>query len=416
MIRSHQVILVVFFAFFSVFAGVQSVDASIRTRGSLEIQSYGYEDETGSEHLWLMQTTRFSIYRSDRPLSFHFAGGYIGDNHDDFSASGRDRFLKGYLQYGNLGDRDKIRLGRFFVYRGVTTGVLDGIEVERKFSSKYSVALFSGLLGPMTRKFEFENPTEAFAGGGEVKYNPANTWKFRKLQYSLSYSYQMRDAKTLRNRLGLSGYGRLSNDITLLATLRLRMTESPINKALARARYTTTEWNAMVEGSFASFDVADYSWFSSFEDANYMRVRFAVDRYLSCCKWGGGLEGRIMLTGEGGMRIGPVITTPVGQIGYRLHVGGGAAEEGPWANLRYSPINGLETYANGSLLSYEWEDFDIESEELISVQTGLRYTPAFRKDLTLSAEYQVYQTPQFTSDRRVLGGIKWSFDCAGRSK
>jgi hypothetical protein len=99
-----------------------------------------------------------------------------------------------------------------------------------------------------------------------------------------------------------------------------------------------------------------------------------------------------------------------------MYTGEQAKSNGPWANLRYSPVAGLETYAYGAMTTYEWEAFDIESEELITLNTGLRFTPKCRDDFTLSMEYQAYRTPAVTSDRRMLGGLEWRFDTgrAGR--
>lgn len=384
--------------------------SSTRVRGSFGINSYGYTDENDEDHLWLLQNMRVSVYRSNNPLSFHFSGSYIGDNQDDFSASGSGRFLKGYLQYGRLVDVNRMKLGRFFLHRGVAVGVIDGVEIERRINSFMKLALFAGLTGPLSREFEFEDPADAFSAGGELRLTRRHLMGFNSTSLSLSYTRQTRNGNAFRHRIGINCFGRINPSMNLYTSIHLRPEGSLLRKAIGRFRYSSIKWNAMVEAGLLSTDVADYSWFSDFAHASYSRVRLTVYRYIVPNSWGGGLDGTYLMTGESGFRIGPVVTTPVGQLGYRLSVGEQAVADGPWVNLHYSPVTGVEAYAFGSMISYEWEAFDIEAEDLITFHTGVKYTPSFRKDFTISGEYQVFQTPQFTSDRRVMGGIVWNFD------
>ncbi len=388
--------------------------STMRVRGAIGVDSYGYNDENNENHLWLLQKMRVSVYNSSNPLSFHFSGGYLGDNQDDFSASGSGRFLKGYLQYGKLTDVNKIKLGRFFLHRGVAVGVLDGIDVERRINSYMKLALFAGLTGPTSREFELEDPADAFSAGGELRLTKKNLWRLNATSLALSYTRQARNGELYRHRIGINGFGRINQQMNLYASVHLRPAGNLLRKAIGRFRYTSSEWNGMVEAGFISTDVADYSWFSSFEETSYSRVRASFYRYLIPNSWGGGLDATYLMTGKSGFKIGPVVTTPHGQIGYRISVGDHAVSDGPWFNVQFTPCTGVETYAFGSMTTYEWEAFDITSDDLLAFHTGVKYTPPFRNDITISCEYQLYQTPQFTSDRSVMGGITWNFD--GRMK
>jgi len=386
-------------------------ESSVRVRGSIGIKAYGYEDRTEENHLWLLQSTRFSVTDITCPVSFHFSGGYIGDNTDDFSASSQGRFHKGYLQYGRYSDRLKIRLGRFFMYKGVALGVLDGLELQHKLNKKHQMSVFAGMLGPMSRRFEFEKPDESLSFGIELKWLPGKIWHFQKTNLAMSYTNQNRNSLETRHRIGLNAFASLCSKTKLYSVIQLRMSDNPIRRIVGRVRYTDDSWSGMLEGSFISVDVADYSWFSEFEHSSYTRLRFAVDKKIISGIYSVGIDGSYLMSEEPGFRLGPFITGPYGQIGYRFSIGDRGKSDGLWASLHYSPINGLEAYATGSLISYEWEAYDIESEELTMFQTGIRYTPTCCwKNYTFSAEYQIYQSPEFTSDRRFLGGLKWRFD------
>ena len=402
-------IIIIFGLFFVMFDNATS---TVRLRGSVNLSSYGYEDQTGDDHLWLLQTTRFSLTGFSIPLSMHFTGGYIGDKQDDFSASGSASLLKGYLQYGGIGSPIKARLGRFFIYRGVGLGVLDGVDVERKLNNSFKLALFAGMMGPKSTEFEIEDPGEAFSAGGELKWSfKKKFWRFRDRNLSLSYTYQTRANKVIRQRLGLSVSVRYNRHTTAYMIMHLRPTSNSLKKAIGRIRYSSDYWNGMIEGGIKTVDMPEYSWFSDFSEGSYQRIRLSFNRYFIPREYGAGFDGSVLMAGsKSGFRIGPSLTTPYGQIGYRKYFGSQASADGPWAVVRYSPITGVEAYANGSIVSYEWDAFDIEPEDLAMLQTGVRYTPAIRKDMTVSLEYQVYRSPQFTSDRRFMGGIDYRFD------
>lgn len=428
-IRGSLVLVSLFALVFLISLTSQVKGSEYRVRGSLGFQAYGYEDIEYSgqqnqqvntdevDHLWIFQSTRFSIYKTSSSLSIHFSGGYIGDNQDDFSHSGQGRLLKGYIQYGGIGSKHQARLGRFFLYKGVAIGTLDGAEMESAVGKNYKVSLFAGLLGPLNRGFEFEDASGAFSAGGELKWLPGDLWEFRNTSLALSYARLTRNEEEIRHRIGLNAYGRYDKHTSLMAIMQFRPSGNVFRKMLLRLNHFTPELKGMLEAGVFTPDVAEYSWFSSFEFPAMMRVRFALDKFIVLQKWAVGLDGAVIMNEDGtGTRLGPVVTTPYGQLGYRLYAGDQANSTGPWISLRYTPLTGLETYAYGAYTSYEWDAFDIEAEELISFSGGLRFTPERLDDFTLSAEYQVYRTPEVTSDRRMMGGIEWRFDTGRTGK
>ncbi len=385
-------------------------EASMRVLGSLGFEAYGYEDELEENHLWLFQSTRFSLYDNSKPLSFHFSGSYAGDNQDEFSNSGKGRFLKGYMQYGQLGNATKVKLGRFFTQRGVLLGVVDGIEIQQRINSKLGISLVGGISSPYTREFEFGDTSDDLTFGSELNYYAGSFWMFSNSSLKLSNAVQKRETGEFRNRVGISGFGRINSTLSMFAVAHLRLSDSLLKKVVARLRYHTTDWNAMCEAALITANTADYSWFADFGHLSYKRVRFSVDRYFKQGAWAGGLDGALLLSEKTGVRIGPVVTTPYGQLGYRLYSGDQALSDGPWASVRYKPVPGLELYAYGAIVSYEWEAFDIEAEDIKMFFAGGNYTPAFKDDITFSIDYEIYQTPQFSSDRSLKGGISWKFD------
>ena len=390
---------------------ISPAHAGIRLLGSLGANGYAYNDSENVNHFWLQQSTRFSLYQTGGPLSFHFSGGYLGDDADDFSNSGEARFYKGYLQYGALGSRISARAGRFFQYDGVALGILDGLDAGYRINRMIGVKVYAGLMGPMNRRFEFEDPSKAFSFGGSINITPANCLIADKGRMALSFTSQQREEYGIRQLVGLSTYHTWRSGLSWFNTVHLRPSGNLLRKWMSRGRYMTGQWRTMAEFGIFTPNVAEDSWFSDFGTSTSIRVRFAVDRMLSDEEWGVGLEGAYLTAGgKGGYRAGPAITTPVGKAGYRLSGGDQAISSGPWVSLRYSPMHGMEMYAYGSIVSYEWDAFDIESEDLTMVHAGLRYTPSYLSSVTLSTEYQVYQTPQFDQDRRGLGGLTWRFD------
>ena len=385
--------------------------ASMRVRGALGLQSYGYTDPAGEDHLWLFQNVRFSVTQNDGPLSLHFSGGHQGDNQDDFGASSRMRFLKGYLQYGRIGGQTMIRAGRFFLHRGVALGILDGIEASRYICCNLRLTAFAGTLGPLTRKFEFEDFEGSFSAGGEVLWTTEKIPYLNRSSFAVSYVQQKRQDLEIRNMVGLTTNHRIGNQWKWRNRIDFRLTGEMLSRIISRLRYNSEYWNGLVEAKIAYPDVAAYSWFNDFAQGRYQRFRIAIHRLKIADRFGIGVEGgMLMADGSSGVFGGPVVTSPWGQVGYRINSGDYSTSSSPWFNAKYQLMNGLDIYGFGSMTTYEWDAFDIESEDLMALNLGAKYSPAFYPALSVSGEFQIYRTPQLEQDRRAMGGIVWTFD------
>ncbi len=387
-------------------------DAGVRVLGSAGVQSYGYQDAANVDHLWLIPSLSLSAVQAGGPWSFHTSANYLGDNSDDFSTSGQMRLLKGYVEYGRLGQPLQVKAGRFFLARGVALGVFDGADVSYAAAPRVRVSGFAGMIGPLNRQFEIEAPSEALSFGGEVRINPKKCLLPARGTVALSFVRTHRAEGVIRDLIGLQTYHRFNTrPISWMNTFQFRPTASPFRKWISRARYGTESVNAMAELGVIGFDAAGYSWFSDFETPIRIRTRFAADYYFVPEAWAGGFEAQVLLSGgKNGFRGGPVISSPWGQVGYRLSGGDLGTSSGPWASVRYAPTNGFELYAYAAQVSYAWDAFDIESDDLTSLLYGGRWTPGFAPSLTASVQVQVYTSPELSYDQRVLGGLSWRFD------
>ncbi len=108
--------------------GVTASASQIRVRGSMGAKTYGYQDAAGEDHQWLAGFTNFSVYKAGSSISAHTTLAWFGDSADDYGTNSQFRYLKGYFQY-RMPQGITMRAGRFFLYRGVGLGVLDGIDV-----------------------------------------------------------------------------------------------------------------------------------------------------------------------------------------------------------------------------------------------------------------------------------------------
>ncbi|MBD3165379.1 hypothetical protein GF324_02160 [bacterium] len=396
---------------------VPASEAKIRAYGSLGAQAYGYEDYNCDNHLWLMQTTRLNLQQVDGPWSLHLSGGYLGDDADDFSKSGRDRLTRAYLEYGGIAQPTRVRAGRFFLARGVALGTLDGVEATHTFSSKIKATVYAGMMGPLTRKFEVEDPDQAVSFGGEVQVIQGRDCMIADHgMMAFSYTHQTRNERVYRHRIGWQSRFRWGRSLTLFNTVQVRPMGSVLRKIVSRARYNTADWFAMLELGGITPDVDDESYFTDL-NSGMGRVRASVNRWIERRKWGGGLEFQTLIVPEGmGFRGGPIVYTPVGELGYRFGGGDRSVTSGPWVNLRYDPVDGLRLYAYGSYTTYEWEQFDIEQEEYAAARIGARWRLPFYENLEVNGEYQVYQTARLTEDKRALGGLRWTFDTRGGAR
>ncbi|MFH0882352.1 MAG: hypothetical protein V2A56_05145 [bacterium] len=391
--------------------------AGTRLIGSAGIQSYGYQDAADENHLWLIPSLSFSTFQTGGPWSLHTSANYLGDNADDFSTSGRTRLLKGYLQYGRIGQPLQAKVGRFFLARGVALGVFDGADVSYQVAPRIRVSGFAGMVGPLNRQFQTEDPSQALSFGGEVRITPSRCLLPARGILALSFVRSQREEGVVRDLIGLQTYHRFNaRPITWMNTFQIRPTANPLRKWISRARYGTEALNAMAEVGIVGFDAAEYSWFSDFGSPPRIRTRIAADYYFVPEEWAGGFEAQVLLAGgKNGFRGGPVVSSPWGQVGYRLSGGDLGTSSGPWANVQYRPMTNLELFAYAAMVTYQWDTFDIESNDLTSLLYGGRWTPGFAPSLTVSLQVQVYTSPELSYDQRMLGGLSWRFD-TGRTR
>lgn len=390
---------------------VVTTNASPRVIGSLGFQSYGYTDADEEEHLWLIQNTQIAAYCSKAPVSLHFSGQWLGDNNDEFGASSKMRFLKGYAQYGSPFSKNFVRAGRYFLYRGALFGAFDGLEAQYAVNSSIYLGAFVGMSGAVTRKFEFEDPAKSLAFGVDANYSSPDIYFLKRPHFSAGFASKSLDDNKYYNRIDLANNSKLGNHWTLQSSLRLRTTDEPLQRGILRVRYVDHKYSGIIEATTYRPDVTDFSFFKDFSMQPYHRVRTTWQSWFIPDVIGGGIDVTSLINFKGyGWRFGPMIMTKYGYLGYRLSAGEHSQSEGVWANLNYTPMKRLNTYATFSKTTYEWEAFDIESNEVQTVAIGGKWSPDFYRNLSIGAEYQVYKSPQFNSDNRAMGNLSWQFD------
>jgi hypothetical protein len=385
--------------------------AALRVMGKVDARAHGSQDLLDEAHVWLQPRLDVKVVQQGGPLSVNVIADYIADTGDESSDNGRFRYLRGLIQYGTITSPVTARVGRFFRYDGVSVGVIDGFDVAWRFAKGWRIAVVGGLLGPRSREFEFEDVDQSATFGGELKWTPRSVPLLGPSSLVLSFARQERQPGITRNLVGFSTRHRLNQSMTWFNVLHVRPTDAPLRKFITRLRMQNSWWRGTAEIGVIDPNVPGYSWFSSFGEGSSLRFRLAIDRHIEANRWAGGIEG-VVLSGGGknGFRGGPVVSTPCGQVGYRISSGDQALGAGPWASLIADPYAGVHLYAYGALLSYEWEAFEIQSDELATARGGVRYTPWFEKALEITAELQVYRTPQVEYDWRSHVGVSWRFD------
>ena len=265
--KAWRRVLVVSLATTLIFALVLSASATdYRLRGSIGGKAYGYQDEVNQHHVWLVESTNASLYKTNSPWSLHFSGGWVGDYeyNEGLAEDDQYRFTRGYLRYGDLGSSVQANLGRFFLVRGPAVGVLDGVDVNYRFKHGINLALFAGVWGPLTRDFEFEDPDQSMAFGGEMGWMGRDVLFARKTHITLSYANIERDGDVLRHRIGLQTMHRFSNEITWYNLARFRVEGSPLRRFTTRLRMSEDMCSRLVEFAAISPDAPESSWFSEF--------------------------------------------------------------------------------------------------------------------------------------------------------
>ena len=391
--------------------------SAVSIRGSAITLGQGFEDSEGEDHFNLAQGLRIHAYQLGLDeLSFHGYFQYYGDLSNDFADEGKFRLYHGYLSYKKRDFPLNIRAGRFFLFRGVAVGVLDGGEFTYKINPQWSFTGFGGVQGPLSREWEFNPGGNSPMFGGEVRWLPG---KFRGLKpsFSLSYTRQEREGDLLRHLLGLSIYLRINRKWSSLNVLHLNLEGSSLRKALTRWRYVDRKFQFSAEAGVIQPYVAAYSYFSDFDsEGTIKRLKGTVEYHHVPRKWGLGLSTLYFSTSEYGFRIGPYLIFPLGRIGYHHSWGDQPNNNVFWGNLRFSPKSYVDLYTYAASMDYEWEAMGIGSYETRESLTtsmlnvGFKIRPPFLKRTEFGAELQNYRTPQLETDRRVIVNFLWNFD------
>ena len=177
---------------------------AVNVSGSAITLGQGFEDLEGEDHFNLAQGLRIHAYKLGLDeLSFHGYFQYYGDLNNDFADEGKFRLYHGYLRYKKRDFPLNVRAGRFFLFRGVAVGVLDGGEFTYKINPQWSITGFGGVQGPLSREWEFNPGGDSPMFGGEVRWLPGK-FKGVKPSMALSYTRQEREGNLLRHMMGLS--------------------------------------------------------------------------------------------------------------------------------------------------------------------------------------------------------------------
>ncbi|MBU0519050.1 hypothetical protein KJ564_08960 [bacterium] len=385
-----------------------------RISGTFQTQTRGYQDHDGEDHLEVAPGLRINAYGLGiQGLSLHAYGMYYGDSVDDFSQSAQDRLYHAYFKYATAKSAFTVRAGRFFQFRGVAVGVLDGGEVSYQLNPRWTVTAFGGQQGPLERNWDVDRQGDSPWFGGELRWNPTSFFG-RKSVLSLSYSRQERDENLLRHIAGLNFYVKVSPRWTSLNILHLNLEGSALRKAMTRWRYTCPKFQFSLEGALIQPYSATYSWFSDFESNNIVRLKNTVEYHYRTNHWGAGLSSMVFGKDEIGFRTGPYVIFPYGRVGYSQSFGDHSNKNTLWGYLKYSPLPCLDLKAYAANMEYEWEALYVGTYETTALSAGFTLRPSFLKRTAWDVEYQHYQTPEVESDRRVIAAFKWNFDYSGK--
>jgi hypothetical protein len=375
----------------------------------------GYQDLEEEDRYSLAQGLKIRAYEVGlNELSFHGYFQYYGDSGDDFSESGMMRLYHGYLKYQKAGFPFTARAGRFFLYRGVAIGVLDGGEVTYKINPQWSVTAFGGQQGPLSREWEVDRQGDSPWFGGEVRWRAGQILGTRPT-LALSYTRQERDEDLLRHLAGLSIGIKLDRRWTTLNVIQANLDgSSALRKALTRWRYSSRKFQCTLEAAAINYYVAPYSYFSDFDSEGLIkRVRNTLEYHYIPRTWGVGLSSMYFGTSENGFRTGPYVIFPFGRIGYHYASGDQPTNNGLWGYFNVSPVGYLDLFAYAATMEYEWEAMDLGTHETTTLNGGFKFRPPFLKRTQLNLEWQNYSTPELESYRRIIASLRWNFDYQG---
>ncbi len=380
-------------------------------RGTFITLGKGYQDLAQDDHFILAPGLRLHVNRiGGGSLSFHTYVQYYGDTADDFGDSGTFRFYHGYLKYQNPNTPVNGRIGRFFLFRGVALGVLDGGEVTFRIANGFEVTGFGGIQGPLSREFEFDEGEEDAMYGGEIRWRPRSFPFGTRTVIAASYTHQERFGEDTRDLAGLTYSFRLGNRWRVLNVAQIRMASSPLRKVLSRWQYYSDQWHLRMEASVLKPAVSAESWFEDFQHGTMMRGRAALEHYFESRKWGLGISALVFGSEEMGFQGGPVLIFPYGRFGYNTSSGEQARNNVWWGYARVSPVSHVDLFAYVAGSEFEWEAFDITPQKTTMMNIGTEVRPSFLKRTEWKLEWQNYTTPQLDADRRILISFRWNFD------
>ncbi len=391
--------------------------AGIQWKGSFYNQAYGYQSTdpltTNTDtHFWLFSGVNSSI--NNLPGGWRFLSNvqYRGDQNDKFSTSGQSNLYAANLSYGDFTSPWSANIGRFFLYRGVAVGTIDGMEVSRDYD-RFGLAVFGGSNVPENRDFALAKGNSPFFGG-EVKYLWKNAPLIADQAWKVSYADQLRDGDEYRRLVGLQLYGKFNPNWTILGSAQYRLLSQDFRQASVRFRYYSPNITGYLEGGVLAPEIAAYSWFNNFDLPAVTRVRGAFDYFFIPAQWSAGVEATMTsVQGASGFRGGPVITTPYGQVGYRAASGDLSKSYGPWLSAWYNMDKQLRLYANSSVVDYAWDGVNLVKGQVTTASLGGNYTAVKYDWVTLGGEYQYFKTPELKSDRRALGSLTFHFSTGG---
>ena len=414
MLRRAKRVARLMIASFVAFAAfyIPRLAGAVSITGSAATLARGYQDLEGEDHYDLAQGLRFRAGDFGLGgLSLHAYVQYYGDEQDDFSQSGTFRLYHGYLKYAKFGSPLDLRVGRFFLFRGVAVGILDGGEASYRVSPRWALTAFGGFQGPLSREWEINPHGTSPMLGGELRWHSGSILGVNPT-FALSYTRQERDGDLLRHLMGLSFAFKINRQWSSLNVVHVNLEGSPLRKALTRWRYASQKFQFSIEAALIRPYVAAYSYFSDFEaeGTTIRRLRNTLEYHIVPRKWGAGLSTMYFATSEYGFRSGPYVIFPYGRIGYHFTAGDQPTNKVLWGYFRMSPLAYLDLFAYAASMEYEWEAMDVESQETTAVNSGFKLRPPFLKRTEFGLEWQNYRTPQLEADRRLIFTFQWNFD------
>jgi len=406
----HIPIILVILAFFC----APQISGAIDISGTFTTIGQGFQDYAGEDHFNVAPGLKFKASEFGvEGVSLHGYIQYFGDAQNAYFEEGKDRLYHGYLLYDKKKCPLRVRAGRFFLFRGVAVGVLDGGEATYRLNKSWQVTAFGGQMGPLSREFDVDRQGDSPMFGGEIRWRPKSILGMRST-LALSYTRQERDEELMRHMAGLSFNLRINRNWTSLNVIQMNIAAGTLRKAITRWRYSGSKIQFSAEAGVVTPYAAAYSYFNDFEsEGSIFRLRNTIEYHFTPRKWGVGLSTLFYTTSEYGLKTGPYLIFPYGRIGYHFSSGDQPNNNVFWGQIKYSPKSCLDLYAYAAAMEYEWEAMDIGTQETTMMNVGFNFRPDFLKRIELGFEWQNYSTPQLKSDRRIITILRWNFDYKG---